>query len=430
VLHIKAKHMLVSTLRLSTALVLAGAVIGLRPAWAGTPAESAIYNFAGGNDGGFPHAGLIASRAGNALYGTTSSDGTGHNGVIFKVTPPAAGQTTWTQTVLYAFSGGNDGGIPYASLLEDASGALYGTTEAGGASGQGVVFKLSPPASGKTAWTQTVLHSFSGGNDGGEPWSPLIADASGNLYGTATIGGSGVVGCVWKLTAPAAGHSAWSETVLYNFTGNADGGEPFGRVVFGPHGTLLGTSAGYGQYNYGTLYALTPPAGTGSSWRFHLLHAYHGGADGSTPRDGLIASPSGTFYGTTAGLDNSYGSVFSVAETAGGTGFSYKVLYNFGGPGFTGSGPWQTVSLDAAGNLYGTTLGDGGSADGVAFKLTPPAAGSSRWRETVLHAFQGGSDGQFLYSKPVVVGTTLYGTSEGEGSQAGFFPGTVWQITQ
>jgi uncharacterized repeat protein (TIGR03803 family) len=413
-----------------TAVAMSGAVIAAQhPARAATPAEKPIYSFTGSSDGGFPHAGLIADRAGDALYGTTSSDGYGY-GVVFKLTPPSGGLDVWRETVLYSFRGLADGAIPYASLYEDSTGALYGTTEAGGKSGQGVVFKLSPPRPGSTEWKETPIHSFTGGDDGGAPWSPVIADSSGNLYGTATTGGTGVVGVVWKLTPPASADALWTETVVYNFTGNADGGEPFGRVVFGPNGSLLGTSAGYGEYNYGTLYALTPPPIPSGAWRFHLLHAFSGGSDGSTPRDGLTASPSGTFYGTTAGFDNSYGSVFSVAENADGTGVSYKVLYNFGGPGFTGNGPWQTVALDAAGNLYGTTLGDGGSSNGVAFKLAPPAAGSTQWTETVLHAFQGGTDGQFLYAKPVVIGTTVFGTTEGAGSEAGFFPGTVWKITQ
>ena len=416
----------IATVRFATI----GTIIALSvpAAQAASPAFSNIYSFTGGTDGGFPHAGLIANRAGTALFGTTSSDGAGHNGVVFELVPPAAGQSGWTETPLYAFTGGKDGGIPYASLLEDSAGNLYGTTEAGGTSGQGVVFKLSPPKAGKTAWTERVLYSFTGGADGGEPWSPVIADSSGNLYGTATIGGSGVVGAVWKLAPPAAGQTAWTESVLYNFTGNADGGEPFGRVVFGPKGTLLGTSAGYGEYNYGTLYALTPPAAGATAWGFHLIHAFRGGNDGEVPRDGLTASPTGTFYGTTAGFDTSLGSVFQLSPA--GAGFTYKVIYNFSGQGFTGNGPWQTVSLDAAGNLYGTTLGVGASTNGEVFKLAPPAAGSTQWTETVLQAFQGGANGQFPYVKPVVMGTTLYGTTEGQGSQAGFFPGTVWQIKQ
>jgi uncharacterized repeat protein (TIGR03803 family) len=415
-----------STLAFTAAALLAA----VTTAAVAAPTESAIYSFTGGNDGGFPHAGLIANRNHTALFGTTASDGAGHNGVVFKLTPPAAGQTAWTETVLYSFTGGNDGAIPYASLYVDAAGNLYGTTEGGGASGEGVVYQLSPPAAGKSAWTQTVLHSFTGGADGGEPWSPIIADATGALYGTATIGGAGVVGALWKLSPPAVPNGGWTESVLYNFTGNADGGEPFGRLVFGPNGSLFGTSAGYGEYNYGTLYAITPPKLPGRAWSFHLLHAFRGGNDGSTPRDGLTASPSGVLFGTTAGFDNSYGTVYELAPNASGHGTTYKVLYNFTGPGFTGNGPWQTVSLDSAGNLYGTTLGDGDSANGEVFELSPPANGATQWTETTLHAFQGGADGQFPYTKPLVLGNTLYGTVEGAAGEFGFFPGNVWTITR
>ena len=382
--------------------------------------QKLLYSFAGGTDGGFPQGGVIADASGN-LYGTTTSDGTGHNGVVYELSP-GSGAGKQTQTTLYAFTGGNDGGIPQAGLVADAKGNLYGTTDSGGSAGVGVAFELSPPKKGATAWTETVLWTFTGGNDGGNPTGALILDSAGNLYGTTTEGGTGVVGTVFELSPSG---KKWTETVLYNFTGNNDGGEPYGKMLLGSDGNLYGTTAGYGQNNYGTIFKLTAPGG-GGTWSFSLLHAFAGGTDGEVPRDGLIQGPDGTLYGDTAGFDTSYGNVFSLQTD----GSAYTVLWNVaGGQGYTGNGPWQTVALDSSGNLYGATLADGKSASGEVFELSPPAAGKKKWKATVLHVYQANAKGQVAYTT-VLVGTDgLYGTTYGAAGQSGFYPGTVWRIT-
>ena len=415
-------------MRLSTVSAAAALVVAANGA-AYAAKTTTIYDFKDTTDGGFPHGGLIADASG-ALYGTASSGGAGHSGTVYQLTPPAQGKTHYKESTLYAFTGGADGAIPYANLLADNTGALYGTTYAGGdANGDGVVFKLTPPAQGKNKWKQTVIHTFANGNDGAEPWSTLIADANGNLYGTTTEGGTGVVGTVFELSPPAQGQTKWTETVIYNFTGNNDGGEPFGAVLLGKDGSLYGTTAGYGQFNYGTVYQLTPPAKQGGAWNINVLHAFSGGNDGEVPRAGLISDASGALYGTTAGFDNSYGTVFKLTQS-GGT-WTQDVLYHFGGAGFEGNGPWQALSIDAAGALYGTTLGVGRTADGEVFKLTPPAKGSKKWTPTVLHAFQGGKASQFPYSNVLIAADgTLFGTASGSAGQDGFFPGIVWKITQ
>ena len=395
-----------------------GCAAGAAPAFAAK--QTIVYSFTDSTDGGFPHGGVIADKMGN-LYGVTTSGGSGHNGVVFELAKPAKGQTTWTQTTLYQFTGGNDGGIPEAALMMDKKGRLYGTTYAGGASGEGVVFKLEPPKSGETAWKEKVLWSFTGGNDGSEPSGALTMDPAGNIYGTTTGGGTGVVGTVFELSRPA-GSSQWAETVLYNFTGNNDGGEPFGNVLIGSDGNLYGTSAGYGQYNYGTIWSLTGGSG---NWTFSTLHAFAGGSDGEVPRDGLIQGPDGTLYGTTAGFDDSYGNVFSLHTD----GSAYTVLYTItGGQGYTGNGPWQTVSMDANGVLYGTTYADGLSASGEVFSLTPPTGKQKIWPVKILQTFAPGANGEFPYCTPLVGKGFIYGTTYGYAGQAGFWPGTVWKI--
>ncbi len=210
--------------------------------------ETVLYNFgtdSGFTDGAVPAAGLIQGAQGN-LYGTTEYYGTGGftGGVVFKL------DANDTETVLYPFTGGRDGGEPVAGVIQDAAGNFYGTTMAGGNSGNGVVFELSK--SGK----ETVLHSFTGGNDGGTPVAGLIPDSAGNLYGTTKMGGKFNNGVVFKLTPQSGGK--WKETVLHNFTGANDGGQPLGGLVQDRVGNLYGTASTGGKYGYGVVFKLLP----------------------------------------------------------------------------------------------------------------------------------------------------------------------------
>jgi uncharacterized repeat protein (TIGR03803 family) len=401
------------------------------PAWA-APTETILHSFTAGTDGGFPHAGLIADSAG-VVYGTTDSGGTAGAGVVFKLVPPAAGQTAWTETVLYNFTGGADGGGSFANLMMDKTGALYGTTISGG-TGAGVVFKLTPPAKGQTAWTESVLYAFTGYNDGNDPWSVLIEDSQGTLYGSTTLGGANGFGVIFKLTPPAKGAAAWTETVLYNFTGGNDGGVPFGGLVQLADGALYGTTGGLGAHHNGVVFKLVPPANPKGRWKYHVLHSFKGGLDGGFPETGLIADSTGALYGTTGGGSTSLGTVFKLTPpVAPDSNWQEMVLHRFHGVGFDGNGPWATVAQDASGALYGTTLAAGASQLGEVYKLTPPAAGDTRWTQTVLHAFHQGVGGQFPYSNIVVApGGMLYGTTYGSVNQSTGkpYPGTVWSITQ
>ena len=199
----------------------------------GSGSENALYSFSGGSDPKFPYAGLIFDKAGN-LYGTTEFGGANNQGTVFEITPNSNG--SWTETVLYSFTGSTDGGQPYGSLVLDAAGNLYGTTNFGGSSncnlGCGTVFELTPSSGG---WKETVLYTFTGGSDGREPYARLLSDASGNLYGTTLLGGNiGSVcstgcGTVFKLTH---GSSGWTESVLYAFQGGADGASPYDGLAF------------------------------------------------------------------------------------------------------------------------------------------------------------------------------------------------------
>ncbi len=198
----------------------------------------------------------------------------GCGGTVYKLTPT---QNGWQETDLYAFTGAADGSSSEANLVFDSAGNLYGTTPYGGAGtcqyGCGTVFELSPANGG---WTETVVHDFAR-SDGAYPMAPLTVDASGNFYSTTNVGGPGNVGTVFKLTK--AGQQ-WQESVLYSFTGGNDGSYPYAGVIFDSRGNLYGTAAEGGVNSVGTLYALVPNNGT---WTQVVLHGFRSGSDGQLP---------------------------------------------------------------------------------------------------------------------------------------------------
>src|ERR1022692_316503 len=198
------------------------AVMVIAPVQGQTASEVVLYNFSGAN-GAYPVAGVISDSSGN-LYGTTYYGGTGGAGVVYKL------DTARHETVLHSFTDGADGGYPQAGVIRDSSGNLYGTTYYGGTGNAGVVYKVN------TAGQETVLYSFTGGADGGNPEAGVNRDSSGNLYGTTFYGGSANAGVVFKVDPSG------EETVLYSFTGGAAGGNPPGGVISASSGNLYGTT--------------------------------------------------------------------------------------------------------------------------------------------------------------------------------------------
>ena len=232
-----------------------GTVFELTPAAGGTWTEQVLHNFNyDSTDGAGPHAGLIFDAAGN-LYGTAASGGTYSYGTAFELTPAAGG--TWTEKVLWNFGSGADGSYPQGGLIFDAAGNLYGTTTSGGAHGPGTVFELMPAGGG--TWSERVVHSFGNGADGSGPYAGLIFDAAGNLYGTTHQGGTYGYpgGTVFELT-PAAG-GTWTEKGLYNFGSGTDGAAPLAGLIFDAVGNLYGTTAAGGTSSVGTVFEFTPP---------------------------------------------------------------------------------------------------------------------------------------------------------------------------
>jgi uncharacterized repeat protein (TIGR03803 family) len=391
-----------------------------------------IHTFTGGADGSDPVAGVTVGGSGT-LYGAGFGAITGIS-VVFELTHRGSG---WILHPLYDMPGGYPIG-PEGPLTVGPSGALYGTTNGGGAGRMGTVFELRPPAAAcRTAicyWNGTVLHSFQGGaNDGANPaGTKLVFDQAGNIYGTTEFGGSGNgqycpsgCGTVFELSPSAGG---WTVSVLHSFNNNGiDGYEPQYGVLFDPAGNLYGATPAGGNIEGpdgiggGTAFELTP---SGGGWTENIVYNFptvHGD-NGVQPGD-IVMDQSGNLYGTTAfGGEYVSGSVFELTRSGGS--WTFSALYSF-----DNCGP-QPLARDGAGNLYGTCAAGGAYDAGWVFKLTN--SGGS-WTATDLHDFTGGSDGDFP-SGPVVLDSNgnLYGTASSAGLQGGCGGegcGTVWEIT-
>ncbi len=350
-----------------------GKVFKLAPNPHGTWAESVLYQFAGGMDGCQPYAGLIFDQSGNlygtTLYGGNSACGFGGCGVVFKLTPNLGG--SWTESVLYSFTGFTDGISPAASLIFDPAGNLYGTTERGGGNcynqGCATVFKLAPNTDG--SWTESVLYLFcslKNCHDGGYPsFAGLVLDQPGNLYGTTPIGGYSGCGVVYKLAPNLDG--SWTETAIHQFSCGKDGGNPVAGVIFDKAGNLYGTTQTGGTYGHGVAFKLTPS--TNGSWTEKQIHHFTGGKDGGNPMASLIFDQVGNLYGTASGGGAAgYGVVFRLTPNSNGR-WSETVLQAF--TNHPGAYPVADLIFDAAGNLYGTTPGDGTTTHGSVFEITP-----------------------------------------------------------
>jgi uncharacterized repeat protein (TIGR03803 family) len=405
------------------------------------PKPTILYNFcslANCADGRTPSAGPVVARGGS-YYGTTSMGGANNQGAVYVLTrKPNA--VAFTETVLYSFcpaSGCADGAEPQGQLLIDKDGSIFGTTVLGGANGNsGTVFKLTPNAK-KTAYTETVLYNFCSANactDGGTPFSGLIMDQEGNLFGTTFAGGAGA-GIVFELI-PNANKTAYTESVLYNFcslTDCADGQQPRSGLIMDQAGNLFGTTVG-GASNEesGVVFKLTPNANK-TAYTETVLYSFcsTGGAactDGETPGYGsLLMDKHGKLYGTTqaGGAGNNGGVVFELTPNTAKTVYTETVLYSFCSLAVCsdGSTPLSGLVMNKAGDLYGTTQAGGESGLGTAYelKLNPI---KHTYSERVFYSFcslGGCTDGSSplagltLQRHGRLIGTTDFGGTAGKG---------------
>jgi uncharacterized repeat protein (TIGR03803 family) len=420
---------------LSWAIVLAMAVVATQVQ---AQTFSVIHTFTGGADGSEPSAGGLASDAAGNLYGTAGFGGLytsscnwgGGNtgcGTVYKMTRKGSG---WIFSVLYSFNGATDGYSPDQIVSFGPDGSLYGSTYWGpgfgcDGNGCGTVFKLQPPATACRAvscpWNETVLHQFQGyPNDGSQPaFGHLVFDSVGNLYSTTAWGGpAGVAGNVYEL-APAG--NSWTEYVLHNFTGGYDGDASWSGVVFDNSGNLYGTTTFGGASSSGVIFQLTPSA---LSWTEKVLHSFQLSTDGAGSSGAVVIDASGNLYGANDLYGpNNGGTVWELSPANGG--WTFTVLYAFTG---TNGGPSGGLLMDKAGNLYGATYADGAHGYGNVFKLRPANGG---WSYTSLYDFTGGSDGAWPNSKLTIdANGNLFGTTELGGSGQGYNGnGVVFEIT-
>ena len=406
-----------ATAVLAMAIILVLTFISVPPAQAQT--YQVIYNFTGGPDGAYPEAGLAAR--GGVFYGTAYQGGGSNRGTVFKLARNGSG---WIFTPLYSFTGRADGSAPIAAVVFGHDGTIYGTTEFGGHNcgvGCGTVFHLRPPLSVcKTvlcAWTETVLYQFSGSSDGANPgYGQLTFDQAGNIYGTTFFGGNNAQGVVYEL-APSGG--GWTESAIHTFSGPSDGANPYSSVVFDGAGKLYGTTYTGGAHGYGTVFQLTS---SGSGWTENTLYSLQSATDGGNPFGGVVFDNAGNLVGATSGGGpNSGGTVYQLIPSGGS--WTFGVVYGFTGSGHL-PGPYDSLMMDAAGNLYGTTTKDGAHGAGSVFKLTP--SGGS-WTQTDLYDFSGGTDGGTPYGSALIdTSGNLYGTAS-QGGTHGY--GVIWEIT-
>jgi uncharacterized repeat protein (TIGR03803 family) len=384
--------------------------------------ERVVYSFSDPGGAVAPVSNLISDASGN-FYGTAFYGGANGDGMVFELSPQSGGG--WQMSILHSFNyDGVDGVWPTAGVVFDAAGNLYGTAQFGGTGscglmGCGIVFELSPAGDG--SWTEHILHQFAG-PDGYQAHAGVVLDAAGNLYGTTANGGASGQGTVFELS-PGANHH-WAYHMLHDFTGLSDGGVPYGGVILDGAGNLYGmTSQGGGssancKYGCGVVFELNAPRGGDRSGR--VLH-YFGRAsdDGWYPLGGLTFDEAGNLYGTTneGGADHS-GIVFELSPASNGK-WRETLLHTFNGNAGDGAGPDGDLIFDASGNLYGVTASGGVQTEGTAFELTPVSLpASSQWSETLLHSFsENGSDGSNPASTLLFdAAGNLYGTTGRGGS--------------
>lgn len=361
--------------------------------------ETVLYSFTGGNDGSFPAGQMIVDSNGN-LYGAIPSGGTNQGGVVFELALNVNG--TYTEKTVYAFgnSAPTEGTSPAGALVMDGQGNLYGTTGGGGTYYAGAVFELTPAANG--TWTETILYSFQAGTDA-RPSGGLVMDKAGNLYG---IGGGGTYGAGTAYELVAGKNGTYTESVLHSFKTGFGGSNPYSSSpVLDSEGNVYGVTSNGGRYDYGAVFKLH--RGAKGGWTERVLYSFTLSDAVGGPIGTLVTGSDGALYGVA-----SY-AVYKLTPSFSGT-WTLQILHRFAG-GTDGAYGYSLTS-DKTGNLYGTTY-TGGARRGTVFKLTPNSDGS--WTEKVLHSFSPTRvDGKFPRWNDLVVDThgAVFGTTTEGGA--------------
>lgn len=364
--------------------------------------------------------------------------------IIYELDPPLAGQTAWTKKTLYTFFYGSSGGndehrvVPKGPLVRDAAGNLYGTTFSYQLVNQyGWIFRLSPPVAGQTRWTYSILYTFT--SDDGYPSGGLIVGNGGALYGNLYSGTAGA--SLFKLSPPTTAAGAWTKATIYSFGYSST---PYGQLLIDPVGALYGYAMSESFGLFGGVFKLSPPTAGHTQWTEQGLYTFSGGTDGNSPSGNLVIDKAGALYGVTKiGGRAGEGTVFKLAPPSVAHGsWSESVLYSFQAS-YDGAYPVCGLTSDSEGFLYGVTQDNGGAFfAGTVFRLDPPYGSRTAWQFAVLHQFTGhgvtGRPSEFGGISPLVAvpgtggRTVLFGVSETGGMRVpgvgGFGVGAIYEV--
>jgi uncharacterized repeat protein (TIGR03803 family) len=366
----------------------------------------AIHAFDGGT--GSPGSGGLAFDKEGNLYGVAQDGGDCEGcGVVYMLSPPADGGSTWEFRELHRFGGGADGAGPKGTLTVRGN-AIYGVTSAGGDANCdcGTVFRLKPIDRARTRWDYSVLYRFPARTTGASPAAGLVFGEDGGLYGSTAAGGAGDAGTIFKLRG--GGDAEWRRVVLHHFSAPRDGGAPGGELVVGPNRTLFGTTSSGGRFGAGTVFRLT------RNGSYAVLHHFRGadgpgsGSDGASPAGGLVMGEDGALYGATGeGGEAGLGTIFRLKPTSRGK-WLYTIVHHFAGGDDDGARPRSGLAADEAGNVYGATSAGGPNDGGVVFRLKREAGG---WGVEILKAFgaEEGAEAGSPASRVAVSDGVLYG---------------------
>jgi uncharacterized repeat protein (TIGR03803 family) len=365
--------------------------------------EVTIYSLT--SVGLFPVAGGVAADSNGVIYGNSAFGGTAGQGALFQLIPPAVKGGPWTENTLYSFqgdTGGADGSAPYSTPIIDSHGVIYGTTIGGGEYGTGTIYELVPPATEGGAWTESIILSESQGYF----QAGMTMDSAGNMY-TVTANGT-----VIQLVPVSSG--GWSVNYLYQL---AAGSYTLRSLTVDKAGNVYGVSTNGGKYNAGYLFEIQPPFVAKGKWRESDLYDFTGGSDGGAPMSSLTLK-SGVLYGTAStGGASGFGAVYTLTPpSTRGAQWTESVLYSFLG-GAAGADPWGGVTFGNGGTLFGTTTGYNTTTfAGTAYKLTPPTQAGGAWTETVVHNFDGLSDGGEPMNSLLSLHGSFYGTTSSDSA--------------
>jgi uncharacterized repeat protein (TIGR03803 family) len=362
--------------------------------------ETVLLSF-NGDDGQYPEMPLVFGSTG-ALYGTTVGGGS-TAGVVFELTPPSTAGGLWEETAVSTPGSGFEP-MPNGPLYFGPGGTIYTTTEGAITYSLGQVIALQPPTTSGGAWTQSILFAFDGVPGGENPMGGVVSEG-GSLFGTTSGGGDEFCydfgcGVAYELIPPTASGGAWTETLLHTFTGPPDGAQPEGVLAIGPDGTLYGTTyyagpntctnpLGGPEFGCGTVFQLTPPTSPGGTWGYAVIYNFTGAdGDGALPTAGVVVGKNGALYGTTSAGGSaasatacpaSYdvifpgcGIVFELTPPAmpGGV-WTETILHSFSGQDGDGAIPLGALTLSSSGVLYGTASQGGAAGRGTVFSLVP-----------------------------------------------------------